>query len=174
MRVIGGREAGQRLAAALVARLASEVPAGITVTAQDDTLWITDGLCSSGTPLGWILDPDVPMPVLGPLGIGIAPDATGESMFDGTRQCPELELDDFRESVAIATTNALSRIQDFVTETLTVPWPPSRPGGARPVIPQVEVEWSGPDLNIWFGDADRPELRLAPISQDELAQPVQE
>jgi hypothetical protein len=57
----------------------------------------------------------------------------------------------------------LYRVQDFVSEELTTPWP-ARPDQAhQSQLPRRWVEIRGAALRLGFGDASSPMVELEPI-----------
>lgn len=59
----------------------------------------------------------------------------------------------------------LDSVQDFVTETLTVPWPPTDEPSR---LPPPHALWSGDRLRLFYGDPDNPVLELPGVSTAEL------
>lgn len=57
---------------------------------------------------------------------------------------------------------ALHDLQDFLAEETTDPWPGS--GGAPP---RPSVRFGGRTIELWFGDHDRPDVRLRPLSLED-------
>jgi hypothetical protein len=163
------RDVGALLSVALAARIAPLVPPGIQVRSEGGTLWASDGTRSSGTGLDEILGPTE---LLSSDRRGIYPLTNSMSHLDArgafVAESVKFDLDELRRSVATATYSALNRIQDFVSEYLTAPWPenPSLRAGFR--LEELGVRWSGSDLCMWFGDAADPVLTLPSISESEL------
>jgi hypothetical protein len=162
---------GVRLASALAGRMRPFLPAGLAVTDVGGTIWVTDGTWRSGTPLDELIDSPVVAPSLGSMDRGITVwDGPDQQPFDHTIPTSNATDDatEMRDSIATATRNALSRIQDFVTETLTEPWPPDPECRSGAVLPPVGVQWSGDVLKICFGDMNDPVLELEAIPAREL------
>lgn len=163
------RETGERLGSAIAVRIAPWLPSGLQVSQDSGTLWITDGVRSSGTPLSAILEPSVFFVPDGRPGINPI-EAPIEAPTDDAADArsSEVDVDEVHSSIVVAATNALSRLQDFVSESLATPWPDDPHAASSRSLPQIEVEWTGRTLSIWFGDADDPVLALPPIPEEEL------
>jgi hypothetical protein len=136
--VIDPGDVGARLASALAARLATRVPPNVEVSQVGGTLWVTDGRRSSGTPLDFILS-ETPPPAVGMTGIHAATESSGTSpLFQGTHPpSSDLAVEDVRDPVLVAATNALNRLQDFLSETLTLRWPAPPEGSSGGAFPSL-------------------------------------
>jgi hypothetical protein len=67
------------------------------------------------------------------------------------------------EPLLFAAERFLDRVQDFVSEELTMPWP-ARPDQAhQSQLPRRWVEIRGAALRLGFGDASSPMVELEPI-----------
>lgn len=75
---------------------------------------------------------------------------------------------DARDLVVTALTSALSTIQDFVAEELTVPWPAAGSGRSAPTLPLPDVSMDSMQVRLWFGDEGFPVLELQPIPLEEI------
>jgi hypothetical protein len=85
-----------------------------------------------------------------------------DGVFIGSSAAPEI-LDDAPDSptqIETATRATLSSVQDFVSETLTEPWPEG--------LPAAEARVAGSVLRLWFGDEAAPVVELVAISLDDL------
>jgi hypothetical protein len=168
--VIVTRRMAERLAAALASRLAGALPPGVHASHDDGTLWLHDDARSSGTPLADLL-------TLGPSAVpdgfpGINPlDLSPDAHVDEEISEEELDLEEFREHVVLTVSHALSRVQDFVSEALSSPWPPDA-GRTGRTLPEVDVTWEGSSLTIRFGDPSDPVLSLPSILATEFVPAV--
>ena len=67
--------------------------------------------------------------------------------------------DTVEEQVTWCAEHALSELQDYLDETSTEPWP-----GERTLpVPKAHAAVIEGKLHMWFGDADAPVLKFAPI-----------
>jgi hypothetical protein len=100
-------EAGERLAAALAEALGPVLPSGIDVGVEGDTLWVSDGVRRSGTPLAGILAPALDVLPTGLLGI-VSGDAAPAPTPTGTL---DNMAGDTSAALVMAVTSAVSRVQ---------------------------------------------------------------
>lgn len=130
--------AAVRLAAALAERLAPVVPAPFRVEAEGGWLTLYHGTALDGsTPVGWVLDQEIDP---------ADPDAAEWS---------------FAHRARLVTDNALSSVQDAVSETTAEQWP-ALPGGGM-ALPGTRQD--GASVHLWYGPDERsPVLSFSPIS----------
>lgn len=83
----------------------------------------------------------------------------------GTDVSGLMEGRELLEGAVGAAERVLDSVQDFVTETLTVPWPPTDEPSR---LPPPHALWSGDRLRLFYGDPDNPVLELPGVSAAEL------
>ncbi|MGH2722013.1 MAG: hypothetical protein ACRDJO_10485 [Actinomycetota bacterium] len=160
-------EAGERLAAALAEALGPVLPRGIDVGVEGDTVWVSDGVRRSGTPLAGILAPAVD--VL-PNGLpGIMPGDASPALT------PTETLDDMEgdtgAALVMAVTSAVSRVQDFVSEAIRSPWP-GADASPRPTLPELDVVREHGLMFVRFVRGDVTCLALPPVPVGDLLPPT--
>ena len=77
--------------------------------------------------------------------------------------------DDANGRIVTASWNALSLVQDYISETLREPWPSASHQTVRRrsfFLPNVQIESDA--LRLWIGDATNVVLELEPIDLAEL------
>lgn len=110
-----------------------------------------------------------------PQGISILMDDARIALARGNEILAKADLEpildqagDVRDLVVMALTNALSTIQDFVAEELTIPWPAAGSGRSAPTLPLPDVSMDSMNIRLWFGDEASPVLELQPIPLEEI------
>jgi hypothetical protein len=126
-----------RLTNVLAERLTSIVPSGLRVIANNGMLWY------SATSKGdWNQQPG----------------RTGSYIRDNFGLYGESEA----ENVIGVSVQALSEVQDYISEVTGLPWP----GQSSQPSPHGSIENS--QLRLWYGDEGQPLLFCADISLDDL------
>jgi hypothetical protein len=108
-----------------------------------------------------------------PRGLSVRAEGTTVSLYDPSRwpasSAAEILTDHDRSIVERAETAArsiLNATQDVVMESTKEQWP-SPIGAANAPYPDARV--AGEQLQMWFGEAAAPALRLKPVDLRELA-----
>jgi len=166
-----GRDIGRKLSAALAVRISHILPQGIVAKDEKGTIYVSDGTWHSGTDLAEVLGssgPSLPDPEVIPRGISLSKDMPTPAEAENRPARTFSDAAELREDIASAATNALSAVQDFVTEKLTLPWPSHGDAASRSAFAEPNAEWFGDVLRLWFGEKSQPVLELQPIEATEL------
>jgi hypothetical protein len=140
-------EAVSKLVSLLASRLRVVIPAQFFVQVTEEGLLFTsDYSYAAPASARWLYRPLA-------LSEGIA------WRFEGNENVREYDL----ESVVNSAWFALSRIQDFISEATTDPWPGS---ASQPGLPYAEVRDDA--LHFGYGDPASPVLACEPIPLTEL------